>query len=258
MSTIIALSMVPTILTTIIIVVIIALCFVLKRWLIEYKLKLLAVSSTKQYIKQLQEQIKRETRPEILEELIKLMTIASERLLNPDNASLSSPVLTSNIQTLDHVSTLTPSVSTDANHGTHQTSIVVDGSAVETKINLGSEEANTQTRRVSFRRHLSMEKMEMMQQLNSIQRDQLTTLFAEFLSNAVHGSLVHASEHNPGLAVKVEKGVKRAMLLRQQSLGVSYGECEFTCSRYYGRSVSENVGTKEVDCHSFLRQNTVI
>lgn len=226
---IISIGVVPAVLASIVAIIVTVLCTLKKRWLIDYKLKQSVMNNTEEYIKRLQEQIKNENRPKVLEELIKLMTVASERLLNPDGIALTPapdpvvPCVT--------ISTQTSLICSESTNQVKQepTRVVNDSN------DLNPEEVKVvQQPRVSFQRNESMKEMEPidLDHDQSSRVDNLTNLFAVFISKAVHDSLLGASEHNPRLACKVEKEVRRAMFQRQQSIassGTSYAQCDCSC-----------------------------
>ena len=240
---VITVGVVPAVLASIVAIIVTIVCIIKKKWLIDYKLKQLVINNTEDYIKRLQEQIKNESRPEVLKELIKLMTVATERLLYPNGVPQIpiTPAVTICTQTSVQSVTCRGSNINDIQVQLQQEQ---DDSYSQTNYACAPEGENVPERhKVSFQRRLSMEAMEPVDwyQSDNTHFNHLTNLFAAFISKAVRDSLLHASESNPMLAHKVEKEVRHAMFQRQQSIassGVSYLEREYSC-KSYGRSESE-------------------
>lgn len=249
---IIIIGLVPAIsLISIVAIITIVLCVVQKKCLLDYKLKKLVIDNTSEYIRHLQQQIENETRPEILKELIQLMSTASDRLLNPSSVPMVPLVSAMPVKTQTSTEHVETTIESDSSLRPPGLPIIVktvpENSDVESGLDLKEEEEGGEEERVverrtkvSFRRRVSMEESPIDQsQVTAF--EQLTHLFATFLSKAVHDSLLNASQHNPLLADRVEREVKCAMFQRQQSIassgGGSYTECSVSCD-CYSRSVS--------------------
>ena len=276
MSVIITIGVVPAILASVVAILIVVLCAVKKKWLLDYKLKQLVINNTGDYIKHLQAQIENETRPEILKELIKLMTIASERFLNPDGSATPPVVTPTAVTALDSPTVVSNKGGSKSDDYINlqlpkRPSITVNGSnEVEAGMELRKVEEGAKAERrqkVFFQSHVSVEETRretIDHEPQSTQLDQLTNLFAAFLSKAVHDSLLNASERHPRLADKVEKEVRCAVFQRQQSItssAISYAEDNLSCTGCYVRSVSDNGKTTTVQIErqcSVERRNTMV
>ena len=259
---VITIGVVPAVLASIVTIIVTILCVVKKKWLLDYKLKCLAINHTDQYIMQLQEQIKKEKRPHVLKKLVKLMDIAFDHLLDQNVGGQSSkPLLTFSQASVESVDFGEIKVNGTEVKSSRQLSIPM-GNGVQEETDIGNghyrEQPASEPRKVSFQRRPSMERME---QIDQTQFDQLTNMFAAFISKAVRDSLLHAPDRNPSLATHVEREVKSAMFKRQRSIG-SVGSSSYTetqCYRCYQKSVSDNgeMSTLRVEKQStLLRQNT--
>ena len=269
MGAIIVIGVVPAVLAIVVAVVtitVVALCIKKKKWLIDYKLKCLAINNTEKYIEHLQEQIKVETRPDILKQLIRLMTVASERLLDPNTASLTPLVSSAMITT--QTSVQSPMLREPSNTQSQPLQQVNAAKSTEADDKLSLEDLKHleggKLPPLSLRR-TSMAEMETLEQNSGNPYEQLTNMFATFISKAVHDSLLHASDHNPRLAVKVEQEVRSAIIKRQQSIGSTRANGDdFLCTNVgcFGRSVSDCGRVTQYHMNqsmtTYSRQNTVL
>ena len=259
---VITIGVVPAVLASIVTIIVTILCVVKQKWLLDYKLKCLAINHTDKYIMQLQEQIKKEKRPHVLKKLVKLMDIAFDHLLDQNVGGQSSkPLLTFSQASVESVDFGEIKVNGTEVKSSRQLSIPMDSNGIvlaKTDVIDSREQPASAQRQVSFQRRPSMERME---QIDQTQFDQVTNMFAAFISKAVRDSLLHAPDRNPSLATHVEREVKSAMFKRQQSIG-STGSASFMetqCYRCYQKSVSDNgeMSTLRVEKQStLLHQNT--